>query len=290
MAYTGWTKYRVLVANKCNYNCPFCHNEGQEKQTKADLMSMEDFKMLVDFLLTEDIEELNISGGEPFINKDIVDMIEYANNKLTCDISCATNLSLIKPEQIERLATTRVKFNIQFPFFNEKAFKKSTGNGSLADIIRNIQIVRNKKIKIGLNTVIQNSNVRDYEQIISFAIENELPLKLLPQIGGANSDKYKDFVIPILEKYSVEYKDKGCGALRWLLEKDGLRTVVLYIDSPCFYKDINTCRKFAEIRIHPDLSAQTCILKGTAYQLNFEKGYHFVKNQIQELWNDFTTC
>ena len=60
MIHTRWTKYRVLVANKCNYSCPFCHNEGQEKQTKADLMSLEDFKMLVDFLLTEDIEELKI--------------------------------------------------------------------------------------------------------------------------------------------------------------------------------------------------------------------------------------
>ena len=92
------------------------------------------------------------------------------------------------------------------------------------------------------------------------------------------------------KKYSVEYKDKGCGALRWVLEKEGHHTTVLYIDSPCFYKDITTCRKFAEIRIHPDLSAQTCILKEPAYQLNFEKGYHFVKNQIQELWNDFMTC
>ena len=160
----------------------------------------------------------------------------------------------------------------------------------MADILRNIQIVRNKNIKIGLNTVIQNGNTTDYEQIIMFAIENELPLKLLPQIGGSHSDQYKDFIIPILEKYSVEYKDKGCGALRWVLEKEGHHTTVLYIDSPCFYKDITTCRKFAEIRIHPDLSAQTCILKETAYQLNFEKGYHFVKNQIQELWNDFMTC
>ena len=290
MIHTRWTKYRVLVANKCNYSCPFCHNEGQEKQTKADLMSLEDFKMLVDLLFTEDIEELNISGGEPFVNKAIVDMIEYADNKLSCDISCATNLSLIKPEQIERLATTRVKFNVQFPFINEKAFNKSTGNGRLADILRNIQIVRNKNIKIGLNTVIQNNNTTDYEQIIMFAIENELPLKFLPQIGGSHSDQYKDFIIPILEKYSVEYKDKGGGALRWVLEKEGHRSSVLYIDSPCFYKDINTCRNFAEIRIHPDLSAQTCILKETAYQLKFEKGYHFVKNQIQELWNDFMTC
>lgn len=290
MANTKWTKFRVLVANKCNYRCPFCHNEGQEKQMKADLMSLEDFKKLIDLLATEDIEELNISGGEPFVNKYIVDMIEYADSRLTCDISCATNLSLIQPEQIARLATTRIKFNIQFPFVTEKAFQESTGNGRLDDILQNIQLVRNANIKIGLNTVVQNGNFVEYEQMILFAIDNELPLKLLPQIGGKDSDKYKNFIIPVLDKYSVEYKNKGCGALRWILEKNDHRTTVLYIDSPCFYKDIETCRNFAEIRIHPDLSAQTCILKESSEQLCFENGEPFVKNQLQKLWKNFTTC
>lgn len=290
MANTRWTKYRVLVANKCNYRCPFCHNEGQEKQTKADLMLLDDFKKLVDLLATEDIEELNISGGEPFVNKHIVDMIEYADSHLTCDISCATNLSSIHSEQIERLAKTRIKFNIQFPFVTEKAFQESTGNGKLADILQNIQLVRNANIRIGLNTVVQNCNAADYEQMIMFAIEKELPLKLLPQIGGKDSDKCKEFIIPILDKYSLEYKDKGCGALRWVLGKDGHHTSILYIDSPCFYHDIETCRNFAEIRIHPDLSAQICILKESSEPLCFANGIQFVKNQLQELWNDFTTC
>ena len=64
-----WTKYRVLVTNKCNYRCPFCHNEGQDKSTKNDFMTLEDFKMLVDLLTTEDIEELKkkkilfVAGG-----------------------------------------------------------------------------------------------------------------------------------------------------------------------------------------------------------------------------------
>lgn len=253
-------------------------------------MSLENFKKLVDFLATECIEEFNISGGEPFLNKNIVDMIEYADCHLACDISCATNLSLIQPKQIERLAKTRIKFNIQFPFVTENAFLESTGNGKLDDILRNIQLVRDANIKIGLNTVVQNGNAKNYEQMIMFAIENELPLKLLPQIGGKDSDKYKEFIIPVLDKYSVEFKDKRCGALRWVLEKDGYRTTVLYIDSPCFCHDIGICKNFAEIRIHPNLSAQTCVLKESSEPLCFNKGNTFVKDQLQKLWNDFTKC
>ena len=121
-----WTKYRVLVTNKCNYRRQFCN-------------TLEYFKMLLDLLTTEDIEELNISGGEPFINNHIVNMIEYADTHLKCDISCATNLSLISQSQIKRLARTRVKFNIQFPYVDEKSFKESTGNGNKDTILQNIK-------------------------------------------------------------------------------------------------------------------------------------------------------
>lgn len=290
MEYRGWKKYRVLVSNKCNYRCPFCHNEGQEKQTKSDLMLFEDFKLFVDLLAMGDAEELNISGGEPFINKHIIEMIEYANSHLSCDISCATNLSLLRVEQIDRLSKTRIKFNIQFPYVDKNAFHKSTGNGVLSDILQKVKLIIEAKIKVGLNTVIQNDDMAAYEQIIMFAIENELPLKLLPQIGGKNSDKYKGFIIPALEKYAIEFKNKGCGALRWVLEYKGHKTTVLYIDSPCFYNDIETCRNFAEIRIHPDMTAQTCILKDETVKLCFKNGNQYVNQQLQELWNNFTKC
>lgn len=109
-----WDKVRVLVANYCNYKCPFCHNEGQGKTTTKERMSLQSFRRLVDILSNQSISEFNISGGEPFLNEDIVDMILYINDNLDCDISCATNLSLIKPEHISVLSGTRIKFNIQF--------------------------------------------------------------------------------------------------------------------------------------------------------------------------------
>ena len=109
-----WNKIRVLVTDGCNYRCPFCHNEGQAKTSKAKVIRYEDFCRIIDVLSTQNIEELNISGGEPFLHKRLVDMIMYADQHLDCDISCATNLSLISPEQIKQLSNTRVKFNIQF--------------------------------------------------------------------------------------------------------------------------------------------------------------------------------
>ena len=286
----GWDKIRLLVTNACNYKCAFCHNEGQAKHMLPKQMSYEQLKQFIDIIKEQKISEICFSGGEPFLNKDIVKMIVYANNETACDIGCASNLSLITESQIQELAKTRVKLNIQFPYANEDDFRRSTVNGKYSAILKKIDSIRSAGIEIGLNTVIQSTEIENIKEIIRFALIQEIPLKLLPQIGQEGSEKYKDSIYPLLRENAVDCKDKGSGATRWILKSNGHQTVVLYIDSPCFYKDISVCRHYGEIRILPDMSAQTCILKNQATSLEFDEGKEYVLNQLQELWKSFSHC
>ena len=64
-------------------------------------MSYDNFKTLIDFVKDQDISELCFSGGEPFLNKDLIRMIRYADDNTASDIGCATNLSLITDTQIQ---------------------------------------------------------------------------------------------------------------------------------------------------------------------------------------------
>lgn len=286
----GWDKIRLLVTNACNYSCSFCHNEGQAKHVYPKFMTFSQLKQFIDIIKEQNISEICFSGGEPFLNKDIVKMIIYANDETVCDISCASNLSLITESQIQDLAKTRVKFNIQFPYANGNGFRKSTLNGNYSKILKKIDLIRSTGIGIGLNTVIQNTNRKDVEEVISFALTQEIPLKLLPQIGQNESVRYKDFIYPLLRENAIDCKDKGSGATRWTLKSNGHQTVVLYIDSPCFYSDISVCRHYGEIRILPDLYVQTCILKKDATSLKLDEGKEFVLKQLRALWKNFSHC
>lgn len=285
-----WKRIRVLVTGLCNYRCPFCHNEGQEKNNHSKNMSMEEFKALIDYLKDKTLVELAISGGEPFIHPQIVEMIDYACQNLSCDVSCATNLSLIRREQIAQLSHTRVKLNIQYPYTEREKFARSTGVGDIDRINNNINLVKASGIEIGLNTVIQSIDIEALSNLISFALNKELPLKLLPQIGGTGSEKYKDWVFPIIRELAITERDKGTGAIRWTITDGKRKTSVLYIDSPCFSKDIETCRNFGELRIHPGLRPQTCISAPMKDVLDFSEGKDMVTNKLNELWNAFTTC
>lgn len=285
-----WNKLRILVTNQCNYRCPFCHNEGQGKSARTQMMDFAKFQTFVDYLNGQEISELHFSGGEPFLNKDIVRMIQYVNDNTSWGIGCATNLSRITETQISELARTRIKFNIQFPYANSLLFKTSTGNGDYAHIIRQLKLVRLANIPVGLNAVVQNENIQNIEELLLFAIENEVALKLLPQIGLNNSCAFKEQIYPLLERFAIKYIDKGTGATRWTVQINGKATTVLYIDSPCFTKDIERCRKYGEIRVLPDMTLQSCILKGGTSSLALERGKEFVLSQFRALWKDFNHC
>lgn len=290
MSQIYWDKIRILVANGCNYRCRFCHNEGQSKYSPSQYMSYDNFKTLIDFVKDQDISELCFSGGEPFLNKDLIRMIRYADDNTASDIGCATNLSLITDTQIQELSSTRVKFNIQFPFASDADFRDSTGSGNYMKVVETIKKVQDSGINIGLNSVIQSLDMSKFVQVLEFALENELPLKLLPQIGLTGSDRFKEKIYPLLQAKAVERIDKGTGAIRFTLENGNHRITVLYIDSPCFTKDIERCRKYGEVRVLPEMTLQSCILKGGTSPLALERGKEFVLSQFRVLWKDFNQC
>ena len=152
-------------------------------------------------------------------------------------------------------------------------------------------MVRNAGLEVGLNCVIQNNIEEDVRNMVEFALQEELPLKLLPQIGLTESKDFKTFVFPILKKYAVSCKDKGTGAIRWLLKKGDKRTSVLYIDSPCFTHDVDRCRNYSEIRILPDMSLQPCILRSSGTKrLDLSKGEENIKQQFREVWKSLKNC
>ena len=286
-----WDKARLLVTDACNYRCAFCHNEGQHAKQQHSFMTMEDAALIVDALRDSVTTEIQFSGGEPFLNRDIVEMILYANANTACDIGCASNLSMVTEAQLEALKSTRVKFNVQFPFVEQALFSKSTGGGDFDQIVSTIELARELGIEVGLNSVIQKNGVDKVEDMIVFALERELPLKLLPQVGLDESIRYKEGVFPVIEKYATSVLDKGTGAIRWTIEGLGHTTSVLYIDSPCFSRDFSRCKKYGEVRIMPNMVASTCLLNpDESISLDTRHGSAHVRKQLEELWKSFNRC
>lgn len=91
-AHTGGIHLPVFsITNDCNLNCPICftYNRPDRKYYK----SPSDMKRIIDHILDrkENIELINITGGEPTLHPDLPEIIKVCQNERIARITMNTN-------------------------------------------------------------------------------------------------------------------------------------------------------------------------------------------------------
>lgn len=67
------------IIEKCLNNCKFCSSNSNNQ--KSRIIKFEDFKKTIDYFISSGgIEELSLSGGEPFLHPDLLRMVAYAKS------------------------------------------------------------------------------------------------------------------------------------------------------------------------------------------------------------------
>ena len=80
----------VNSSRACNFNCIFCHMEGF-KESSNKLMSPREIERIVRILYNYGVEYVKITGGEPLLRRDILEIISRIRNIGVKEISLTTN-------------------------------------------------------------------------------------------------------------------------------------------------------------------------------------------------------
>ena len=80
---------RISITNRCNIKCLYCHHDGMlpsnEEMTPYEIIKIAEISKKLG------VKKIRISGGEPLVRKDIIEIIEGINNIGFKDISITTN-------------------------------------------------------------------------------------------------------------------------------------------------------------------------------------------------------
>ena len=88
------------IIESCPNNCKFCSSNSCID--KKQIISFADFKRVIDYFVSEGgIEELSLSGGEPFLHPDIFKMVEYAKSKGIRVVIFTSGIKRAKPPKQE---------------------------------------------------------------------------------------------------------------------------------------------------------------------------------------------
>lgn len=283
-----WKVLRILVTDTCNYRCIYCHNEGQHSKNMM-MLKFDDVKKVISALNGSELQEIRFSGGEPFTNKETIDMIEWVSKNTNCEIGCATNGQLLNEDIIKRLADNKVKLTLHYATNTSESYKFVT-DGNYDKFIENIDLLNEHNVDHSFNFVLYPEIFNEFEGVLESVVCRGRGLKLLPYIEQANMNKSNDIIKTVRslldEKCISKIDVDGEGIEIWKLE-NGSKIKLLH--SPCYRNDLESCKEYGEVRLLPNLQLQKCIMDSREYKLNMDSK-ESIRKDFQDLWNSFTKC
>jgi cyclic pyranopterin phosphate synthase len=142
---------RVSVTDRCNLRCIYCAPPGRcDLIERREILRFEEICHIVSLFATCGIRKVRLTGGEPLVRSDIVDLVEKLTGiKGIEELALTTNGVLLEPmaEGLKNAGLHRI--NISIDSTERQSYKDMTGFDNLASALRGI----NKALDIGLAPV-----------------------------------------------------------------------------------------------------------------------------------------
>ena len=124
----------IEPTNHCNLSCPECPSGNGAMTRPLGSMSMDVFKRIVDEICGETFYLQLFFQGEPFINKHLMAMVEYARGKRMF-VSISTNAHFITEEMARKLIDSQLdRLIVSIDGVREESYQEYRVGGSLAKV------------------------------------------------------------------------------------------------------------------------------------------------------------
>jgi len=190
---------RISITQRCNLNCIYCHREGEPKG--GEELSVEEIAKICKAFYDLGVKKVKITGGEPLIRKDVVDIIQ--SMPPFEEISLVTNGTLLAniAHDLKEAGLSRV--NVSLDTLREDRYKRITGSNKLKRVIEGVYAAYDAGlIPIKLNMVVlKGINDDEIDELLEFSSRFESKA-ILQLIEVVNMPKYYVDLSEIEEKFS----------------------------------------------------------------------------------------
>lgn len=195
------------ITNKCNLRCSHCYQSSYSDASEPSLEELKSIAEKINHTLSVWKKEgrVAITGGEPFINKDLIKLLQYLDQQPSVNkISVLTNGTLIK-NYITPLKGLKKLHYIQLSLEGGKEINdKIRGEGVFDKVLESTALLNKNGIPVRWMVTLQKMNVNDVPLIIDLALENNVDTLLFERlIPEGEGESLKDLVLTPEELFKV---------------------------------------------------------------------------------------
>lgn len=225
------TYLRLSVTDRCDLRCSYCMPERMTFLPKKEVLSLEELYDLATGFIARGVTKIRITGGEPLVRRDIVDLFSALGRRLGHDLeelTLTTNGTQLG-EHAEALAKAGVRrVNVSLDTLDRTRFAELTRRDSLPQVLEGIAAAKAAGIRVKLNAVaLKGVNEEELPDLIAWghAEGHDVTMIEVMPLGDVEEER--------LDQYLPLDAMRARLAQRWTLTDSDHRT-----GGPSTYVDI----------------------------------------------------
>ena len=205
---------RLAVTDRCNLRCFYCMpEEGLNWLDRKELMTYEEMLRSCALLVKMGIEKIRITGGEPFVRKDIMQLLTSIS-KLDGlkELSMTTNGVLTAPYVAEMKALGVRSVNLSLDTLDANRFFTITRRDEFASVMATLDELLKHDIDVKINAVVmEGKNTEDIIPLVELTKDMPVSVRFIEEMPfNGDSHIYNGLkwdYVHILEKIRDKFPD-----------------------------------------------------------------------------------
>jgi cyclic pyranopterin phosphate synthase len=135
---------RISITDRCNLRCHYCMpKEGVSQFGHSEILRYEEILRLAALAVQKGITKIRITGGEPLVRKDAVQLIQQLSQlKGVQDLSLTTNAILLEEFAPALFQAGLKRVNISMDSLSPEKYREITRGGDLSRVWAGVEAAR----------------------------------------------------------------------------------------------------------------------------------------------------
>jgi cyclic pyranopterin phosphate synthase len=198
------TYLRLSVTDRCDLRCAYCMPERMTFLPRAEVLSLEELRLVARAFIARGVRKLRLTGGEPLVRRDAIDLFRALGRELghgLDELTLTTN-GMRLAEFARPLADAGVRrVNVSLDTLDRETFARLTRRDGLAQVLEGIAAATAAGLAVKLNAVaLKGINQDELPALIAWAHGEGHAITLIEvmPLGEVEGDRF-DHYLPLSE-------------------------------------------------------------------------------------------
>jgi cyclic pyranopterin phosphate synthase len=176
---------RIAVTDRCNLRCFYCMPEqGIQYVDRHELLSYDELLRLVRILVGLGVDKVRITGGEPFVRRDMMHLLrEMSRIAGIRQINLTTNGTTTAPHIPELKALGIHSVNLSLDTIDRERFFQITRRDVFPQVMETLEALLHHGIRTKINAVVmEGQNTEDLIPLAEFTRDKPVDVRFIEEM------------------------------------------------------------------------------------------------------------